>query len=56
MRKWAGGLTLALLIVWYFVDRVSGLPILFITMACFVFAAWHQVLYMKGKRDRTVAA
>jgi len=52
MRKVIGAATVLLVLGSVVAGPQVGIPLLIASMACFVLAAWHQVLYSKGKRDR----
>jgi hypothetical protein len=55
MWKVIGVVTLVLFVLSRVLDPAYGIPLLFAAMAFFVLAAWHLVLYYKGKRERAAA-
>ena len=52
LRKVIGALTLVLIVAALVAGPQMGIPLIFASMGCFVLAAWHQVLYARGKRLR----
>jgi hypothetical protein len=56
MWKLIGVVSVVLFISSQVVNPAVGIPLLFVAMATFVLAAWHFVLFYKGKRERASTA
>jgi hypothetical protein len=55
LRKVIGALTLVLVVAAMLAGPQYGIAFIFAAMGCFVLAAWHQVLYSRGKRQHSPA-